>query len=184
MFRTLALLLFLQPLLAQTDGETRVPVTFTGGHDTDPRDHGRPDVLIAAALNVPAEVFRKAFSGVTPAAGGRAPEPGQVDLNKRALLSVLKPYGVTNDRLDEVSNYYRYNRSQGQQVWRSSPASAYATIRGGVVTGITVTDPGAGYSSPPQARISLTPNVALTVSLAFGTVFEKNGSIREIGLVP
>jgi len=82
-----------------TGAETRVPVTFTGGYDTDRRDGGRPVVLIAAALGVPTDTFRRAFSGVTPARNG-PPEPGQVHRNKEALLSVLSPYGITNDRLD------------------------------------------------------------------------------------
>jgi hypothetical protein len=38
--------------------ETKVPVNFSGGHETDPRDHGRPVVLVAAALKVRPEVFR------------------------------------------------------------------------------------------------------------------------------
>src|SRR5947209_5523361 len=59
-------------------GETRIPVTFAGGHETDPRDRGRPVVLIAAALGVPADVFRAAFRNVTPAPAGREPDPEQV----------------------------------------------------------------------------------------------------------
>src|SRR4051794_23144238 len=80
---------------------------FSGGHDTDPRDHGRPVVLIAAALGVKTEVFREAFSGVTPA-GDRRPTGDEARRNKAALMKVLQPLGITNERLDEVSNYYRY----------------------------------------------------------------------------
>ncbi len=54
---------------AGAKAERKVPVTFSGGHGTDPRDYGRPVVLIAAALKVKPEVFRKAFSGVRPARG-------------------------------------------------------------------------------------------------------------------
>src|SRR5438552_11396179 len=61
---------------------TRVPVVFSGGHETDLRDGGRPVVLIAAALGVTPEVFREAFSHVRPAPAGREPEPGQVRQNK------------------------------------------------------------------------------------------------------
>src|SRR6059058_3191920 len=78
-------------------GDRQVPVTFTGGFDTDPRDHGRPVILVASALGVTADVFRDALSHVTPAADGRAPEPEQVRKNKRALLDALSKYGVTND---------------------------------------------------------------------------------------
>ena len=87
--------------------ETTVPVTFSGGHETDPQDHGRPVGLVAAALGVKPEVFRQAFSGVTPAKNGK-PSPEEAQRNKAALMKVLGPYGVTNERLDEVSNYYRY----------------------------------------------------------------------------
>src|SRR4051794_40101505 len=93
--------------------ETRLPVTFSGGHETDPRDHGRPVVLIAAALNVKQEVFRKAFSGVTPARG-RRPTGDEQRRNKEVLLKALGPYKVTNDRLDEVSDYYRYRPEKGE----------------------------------------------------------------------
>src|SRR5438874_10510075 len=85
--------------------ETKIPVTFSGGHETDPKDHGRPVVLIAAALNVKPEVFRKAFSGVTPARG-RGPTGEEARRNKEALMKVLEPYKVTNDRIHEVSGYY------------------------------------------------------------------------------
>jgi hypothetical protein len=50
-------------------GVTKVPVVFSGGHDTVVVDRGRPVVLIAAALGVPDEVFREAFSHVRPASG-------------------------------------------------------------------------------------------------------------------
>src|SRR4051794_34511931 len=48
----------------------RVPVVFSGGHETNLRDHGRPVVLVAGALGVPAQVFRDAFSHVRPAPAG------------------------------------------------------------------------------------------------------------------
>src|ERR1051325_7086572 len=79
---------------------TRVPVVFSGGHETDPRDHGRPVVLVAGALGVQPQVFRDAFSHVRPAPRGTEPDPRQVRENKAALMSALGRYGVTNDRLD------------------------------------------------------------------------------------
>src|SRR5262245_49185695 len=75
--------------------ETKLPVTFSGGHETDPRDHGRPVVLVAAALGVTPDVFRKAFSGVTPARGS-GPTDAEARRNKEALMKVLKRYKVTN----------------------------------------------------------------------------------------
>jgi len=161
--------------------QSRVAVTFTGGYETDPRDHGRPDVLIAAALNVPTEVFRKAFSAVKPAPAGQEPDPEQVRRNKQALMSSLSPYGVTNELLDKVTTYYRYNRSQGE-MWRNTPAAAYATIRDGVVTGFTITNPGSGYSSPPKVSIAGMNDLQATATLSFGADLTKNGSIQEIRL--
>jgi hypothetical protein len=161
----------------------KIPITFTGGHDIDPRDGGRPVVLIAAALNVPAEVFRETFTHVTPAAGGREPEPAQVRRNKEALLRGLEPHGVTNERLDAVSNFYRYNGSRGQ-IWRNTPATASATVGNGVVTAVTITNPGAGYSSPPKLSIPGVDGVELKTTLSFGADLDTNGSIKEIAIVP
>src|SRR5690348_4898968 len=87
----------IQTASAASNGE--VQVLISGGHDTNPVDHGRPVVLIASMLGVPEEVFREAFSGVSPAGAGQEPNPIQVQLNKSALLEVLGPYGVTNDHL-------------------------------------------------------------------------------------
>jgi len=170
------------PAANSSDTVSQVPVTFTGGYETDPQDRGRPVILIAAALNVPSEVFRKAFSNVKPAGPGEQPQPDQVRKNKQALMASLGPLGVTDERLNEVSNYYRYSRSRGE-MWRHTEATGYATVRNGVVTGVTITNPGAGYSSPPQITIVGMPALQVTATLSFGTDFEKNGSIKEIAVV-
>jgi hypothetical protein len=162
---------------------SQVQVTFSGGYETDPRDHGRPVVLVAGALGVSSDVFREAFSGVTPSASGRQPEPVQVRRNKQALLRVLSPYGVTNDRLDEVSNYYRYVPGRGE-LWPHTPAAAIATIRDGSVVGFTVTDPGSGYSSSPRASLGSMPDLKLQVDLGFGANFKANGSVKAISIKP
>ena len=62
--------------------EKEVPVVFSGGHEIGRNDFGRPVVLIAAALNVKPEIFREAFSGVTPAKG-----KGPTGEEARRLLS-------------------------------------------------------------------------------------------------
>ena len=170
----------LQTALAASNGE--VQVLITGGHDTDPRDNGRPVVLIASMLGVPSEVFREAFSHVTPAGAGQEPNPIQVNLNKSALLDVLGPYGVTNDYLDTVSNYYRYNRSAGE-TWPQTPASAEAILTNGVVTGFVITNPGSGYTSAPTITV-LNSDVTATATLSFTTDFSTNGSINAITLNP
>ena len=165
-------------------GEVQVPLVFSGGHETDPRDHGRPVILIAAALNVPAQIFRDAFSHVHPAGPGGPPKEADVRQNKRALLEHLGPYGVTDDRLNEVSNYYRY-RSWAGELWRHADAAGYAVVRGGKVVDIKITNPGAGYSTPPLVTV---PGVALTVYpvavLIRSTNLASNGSIAKIDLQP
>ena len=74
--------------------------------------------------------------------------------NKAALMKVLGPLGVTNDRLDEVSNYYRY-RPQLGEMWPTTAAKAHAVVEDGKVKRIVVTSPGSGYSTLESASIAL-----------------------------
>ena len=161
--------------------EKKVPLTFSGGHETDPQDHRRPVVLVAAALGVKTEEFRQAFSGVTPARD-RRPTDEEARRNKQALMKVLEPLGVTNDRLDEVSNYYRYRPGQGR-LWTNSPAQAYAVIEDGQIKRIVVTEPGAGYSSPPTATIDGFDDARLVVTLKFGKNLKENGAVDAVNVV-
>jgi hypothetical protein len=155
-----------------------VTVTITGGLETDPVDNGRPVVLIAAALGVPTEVFRDAFSGVTPSTDGE-PTGAEAQANKDALLAVLGPYGITNDQLDTVSNHYRYMASAGE-IWPNTPATAEAIVEEGVVTGVRVLSGGAGHTSAPT--ITLSTGQTATAELAYGTDLATNGSIASITL--
>ncbi|SFB28832.1 hypothetical protein SAMN05216312_105260 [Cohnella sp. OV330] len=158
-------------------------VTISGGYGTDPLDHGRPVALIAAALGVPAEIFREAFSGVKPAgADSGGPTAEEAQANKAALMKVLAPYGITNDRLDEVSNYYRYNGSKGE-VWKRTPAAATAIVENGVLKGVKITNAGAGYSSAPTVIVtSPGGKVAAKAEIVFSKDFKTNGSIGAITL--
>ncbi|MGZ4164287.1 MAG: hypothetical protein ACXVPK_09640 [Tumebacillaceae bacterium] len=166
--------------ITATQGD--LTITISGGHATDPRDKGRPVVLVASALGVPSEVFRDAFSGVTPAGLDRNPTPEEAQRNKAALLKVLSPYGITNDRLDEVSNFYRYNGQQSK-TWRVTPATVKAIETNGVVTGIQITNPGAGYSSTPTITIK-GPNgtVTATTTVSYTQDFTTNGSLATVTL--
>jgi hypothetical protein len=161
--------------------ETKMPVIFSGGYETDGRDRGRPVILVASALNVPPDVFRKAFSGVHPAHGDGGPTDHQARDNKAALMSVLGPYGVTDERLNEVSNRYRYRREQGE-MWPNKDATAYAMVRDETVTGFVVTDGGYGYSSPPTVTVEGLPAAKATAKLMFSTDFNKNGSVVTVDL--
>lgn len=167
---------------APASGVTKVPVVFSGGHDTDPRDHGRPVVLVAGALGVAPEVFRDAFSRVHPAgpdSGGPTREEAQA--NKAALMSVLGKYGITNDRLDTVSNRYRYVRSHGE-MWPTQPAVANALVQNGVVSGFEIVSGGYGYSSTPTVTVPNVKSAPTKVELAFGANFDVNGSVSKITL--
>jgi hypothetical protein len=164
------------------DGVTRVPVVFSGGHETDPRDRGRPVVLVAAGLGVPTEVFREAFKAVRPAPGGTKPSRERERRNKAALLKSLAKHGVTNERLDEVSDYYRYVPGRGE-LWTVRPAVAVALVKGEKVVGYEIKDGGSGYSSPPEVSVPNIKNARSKVKLSFGKDLEKNGSVSTITVV-
>jgi len=157
---------------------TRVPVVFSGGHETDPRDHGRPVVLIAGALGVSPEVFRDAFSRVHPANPEKGPAPAEAQANKAALLATLGKYGVTNERLDQVSDYYRYVGSRNE-LWPTQPAVAYAMVQNGKIVCYEIVNGGSGYSSNPTITVPGFRGQAVT-ELAYAKSFKKNGSIRSI----
>lgn len=157
-------------------------VAFSGGHDIGRKDFGRPISLIAAALKVEPDVFREAFSGVTPARGGGGPSREEAQRNKAALMKVLAPHGVTNDRLDEVSNYYRYQPQKGD-LWKNTPAKAHAVVVDGKIKSIVVDEPGSGYCNPPEVTVKGFESVPLKVTLHFDTDMKKNGSIASIEVV-
>jgi hypothetical protein len=108
------------------------------------------------------------------------PSAEQAQQNKAALLKVLAPYGITNERLDAVSNYYRYNGSKGE-TWPKTQAAATATVTNGVVTGVTITNPGAGYTSTPTVILK-GPNGTITAkaSISYTKDFKTNGSVSAI----
>jgi hypothetical protein len=160
--------------------ETQTRITFTGGHDIGKGDFGRPVALIAAALDVKPDVFREAFSGVTPAKNGK-PSDDEARSNKAALMEVLVPHGVTNERLDEVSNYYRFRKDKGQS-WPTTPAKAIAIVEDGKIKRIEVAEAGAGYCNPPTATVE-GMKVELKVHLQFDKDMKKNGAVKSIEVV-
>lgn len=176
----LILAIGLTPAIARA-GEQEVSLTFSGGHEIGKNDFGRPVVLIAAALGVKPEEFREAFSGVTPARGGK-PTGDEARKNKEALLKVLEPLGVTNERLDEVSDYYRYQPQKGE-LWKNTPAKGYAVVEDGKVKKIVLTEAGSGYSSPPKVTIQGIKGITLKATLNFDKDLKKNGSIGSVEVV-
>lgn len=164
-----------------TSAITRIPVVISGGHDTDPRDHGRPVVLVAGGLGVAPEVFRDAFSGVRPVAPGNQPDQARAQQNKAVLLATLSQYGVTNGQLDAVSDYYRYQPGTGA-LWPTRAAVITATVQAGTVTSFEVADGGAGYSSPPSISVPGASWGPVTVNLSYGRDLAKNGAIESVKL--
>lgn len=176
----LAAALLVVPAGAPAAKSRTVTLQISGGHETDPVDHGRPVGLVAAGLGVPTEVFRQAFSGVHPAgAGSGGPTEAEAQANKAALLAVLAPYGITNERLDEVSNHYRYMASDGE-LWQHRDATATATIRNGKVVSVTLVDGGAGYSSTPTVTVPGVRSASIRATVAYGTDLSTNGAIARL----
>jgi len=163
--------------LAGDDG--KIQLVITGGHKTDPRDHGRPVILIGNALGVTPDVFREAFRHVKPAPAGEQPDPEQVRRNKAALLKMLGPYRVTNELLDQVSTYYRYRPGSGT-LWPTTPAVAFVTLTNGMLASIVIAQPGSGYCSPPKLSVPGHPEISLTPTLAFGRDVNSNGSLVSV----
>lgn len=159
--------------------KSSVSAQISGGHDTNPIDHGRPVILVASALGVPEAVFRDAFSRVRPAPGGESPDPAQVDRNKQALLSTLGRYGVENDRLDEVSNYYRYQPESGE-LWQHRDAKVWVKMVTGKAPEVTVEDAGAGYSSVPTIFVPGHPELSISAKLRFTKNLATNGSLESV----
>lgn len=165
------------PSVARAD-EKQAPLTFASGHAIGKEDFGRPVYLIAAGLGVKPEQFREAFSGVTPA-HGRGPTGDEARRNKAALMKVLAPLGVTNDRLDEVSNYYRF-RPQAGELWPTKPAKGYAVIADGKLTRLVITDPGSGYNTPPDVTIAGVDGIRVRAALTFSKDLKKNGGVAAV----
>lgn len=162
-----------------TAGITLVPVVLTGGHDTDPQDHGRPIDLVAGALGVTSEVFREAFSKVRPVAPGEKPDEARARQNKAVLLSALGKYGVTSELLDAVSDRYRYEPRDGL-IWPNKPAEILAVVKKGEILAFKVTDGGYGYSSAPIISVPDAGCGPVSIRLSFGKDFQSNGSISSV----
>ena len=161
-------------------GVARLPVVFSGGHETDPVDHGRPVVLVAAALGVKTEVFREAFSHVHPAGpGSGGPSDSEARANKAALMNALGKYGVTNDRLNTVSNFYRYPPGS-RNLWKNQPATASALVKAGAIIGYEITSGGYGYTTPPTVTVPGMPGATAKVEIVYGKDMEANGSVAAI----
>jgi hypothetical protein len=64
------------------------------------------------------------------------------------------------------------------ELWRHREAKARAVVEGGKVKAVEVTDPGAGYNTPPTATVRGIGDVELVVTLLFDKDLKKNGSIK------
>jgi hypothetical protein len=107
------------------------------------------------------------------------PDPAQVQRNKAALLAVLAPYGVTNERLDTVSDYYRYQGGEGQ-TWTRRAATARAVVRDGKVVSVRLLGGGAGYSSTPKVTVPGVPGAVVKAVVGYGTDLPGNGGVTTL----
>lgn len=157
--------------------EQLVPAIVSNGFETDRRDMGRPVWLIAGALGVDPQIFRNAFSGVRPARG-EEPSPDRVHQNKDALLRILRPYGITNDRLDEVSDFYRYQPGT-DRLWTHSPAVIEAIVVNGAVKKFRIVKHGNGYNSSPTVTVPGIKGHFLALT-SNARSFETNGAVTSV----
>lgn len=174
-------LIFLVLMIKLTLMAKSYEVTINGGFDIGRNDHGRPVTLIAAGLNVPPDVFREAFSGVTPAPAGKHPTRDQERKNKTALMHVLATYGVTDERLNQVSDYYRYNPGAGEK-WPLEHAAAEAIVENGVLKGFIITNEGSGYTSTPTVTVSGIGRVPVAATIELSSNLELNGRITSLNI--
>jgi len=164
---------------AQPTDALRVPVVISGGHETDPMDQGRPVVLVAGGLGVTPEIFRDAFSRVHPVAPGSYTDQRLAQQNKSVLLSALGKYGITNENLEAVSDYYRYQPGTGQ-LWPTKSAVITAFVQNGMVTSFEISDGGSGYSSQPTISVPGVKCGQVKANLCFGQNLRKNGSVGSL----
>jgi hypothetical protein len=155
----------------------------SGGHETDPRDHGRPVMLVAGGLGVSPEVFRDAFSKVHPVNPGSYPDNQRARQNKEVLLAALAKYGVTNGLLDTVSDRYRYKPGSGQ-LWPTEPAVMIAHVKNGEVLSYEVVEGGNGFTSQPFLSVPGCKSHPVKVNLSYSTDLSRNGSISSVTLLP
>jgi hypothetical protein len=131
-------------------------------------------------LGVTPDIFRDAFRNVRPAKpGSGGPSDEEARRNKAVLMDALGKHGVTNERLNTVSNYYRYVRSRGEH-WPTTPAKGYAQVTDGKVIEFVVTEGGSGYNSPPNVTVEGMPDVHAQAKLSFSADFKKNGAVAAI----
>jgi hypothetical protein len=97
-------------------------------------------------------------------------------------MDALGKHGITNERLDEVSNYYRYQPQSGE-LWTHTPATASATIRDGKVVSLEITDPGAGYMTAPTAVVAGHVAVKVKATIEFTKDLRTNGRLTSLTVV-
>ena len=170
-----------RPLMDEESDAAAGSVLIRDGYQTNPIDNGRPVALIAAALGVEEQTFRDAFRNVRPSRFG-PPSHAQAQANKKVLMDALSKYGVTNDRLDEVSNYYRY-RPEAGELWTVATAKVNAIIENGKVTGFDIVDGGSGYLSVPKVVVVGYPDVAVEATIEFTEDLKTNGRITALNLI-
>lgn len=107
------------------------------------------------------------------------PSDDEARKNKETLIKVLGPHKVTNERLDEVSNYYRFKPQDGE-LWKHADAKAHVVVEDGKIVKVVVDDAGSGYTTPPKVTVKGFETAAFNLTLLFDKDLKKNGSIKSI----
>jgi hypothetical protein len=94
-------------------------------------------------------------------------------------MNALGKYGITNERLNQVSNFYRYASWNGG-IWKNTPATADALVKNGAVVGYEITNGGAGYTTPPTVSVPNVSGATPKVELSYGKDMERNGAVSAI----
>jgi len=153
-------------------------ITISGGHETDDIDAGRPVFLIGSMLGITGEQFRDAFSYVTPEENGHLNDE-TAQANKVKLLAQLEPYGITNDEINSVTDYYRYYPGD-INIWPYAHVVLDATISNGTVTSFKVISGGHGYTSNVTIVVDGYGNIPVNAIISYTDSFETNGAIDTI----
>ena len=94
-------------------------------------------------------------------------------------MNALGKFGVTDDRLNAVSNFYRYPPGS-RALWKNKPATANALLKNGTIVGYEITSGGYGYTRPPTVSAPGSDGAMAKVEISYGKYLETNGAVSAI----
>ena len=97
-------------------------------------------------------------------------------------MNALGKFGIDNDRLDAVSNFYRYPPGS-RNLWKNQPATASALVKEGSIIGYEITNGGYGYTKSPIVTVPGMASATAKVEIAYGKDMATNGTVSVITMV-